>query len=209
MSVKGVPFNSSISLDDFKAKRWDQWSVSQLVTPDTVDDKDACLLAEKINNEYAIFHRVAHHICFDTVRELDFSNHRLDRCIPLIGPRKGMWDGLKVGIAGPPLKTEAGWLLLYHGVSEDAVYRVGALLLDLEHPGNIIGRTSDFLLEPEEVWEKEGEINNVVFPCGASIRGDDLFVYYGGADTVIGVATINLSWLLEVLTWKGDSSDWS
>ena len=116
-----------------------------------------------------------------------------------------MWDGLKVGIAGPPIKTDRGWLLLYHAVSEDAFYRVGAMLLDLNNPGDIIGRTTDFLLEPEESWELRGEIDKVVFPCGASMRGDDLLIYYGGADTVIGVATVRLSWLLDILTWGRDT----
>ena len=200
---------SSISLDDFEARSWDAWSTPQLVTPDTVDDKDECLLAGKIKDQYAVFHRVAHHICFDTVPSLDFEKNRIDKCIPLIGPRHGMWDGVKVGIAGPPITTDAGWLLLYHAVSTDKFYRVGAMLMELDNPGNIIGRTTDFILEPEESWELEGEINHVVFPCGASIRGDDLLIYYGGADTVIGVATTKLSWLLDILTWQQDSDDWS
>lgn len=200
---------SSISLADFEDRKWEEWSIPQLVTPDTVDDKDACLLAEKIKDEYMVFHRVANHICMDTVPSLDFSKNRINKCIPLIGPRHGMWDGLKVGIAGPPIKTKEGWLLLYHGVSNDKYYRVGALLMELENPGNIIGRTSDFILEPEDKWELEGEINRVVFPCGASVRGDDLFIYYGGADTVVGVVTTKLSKLLEILTWQRDSNDWS
>jgi predicted GH43/DUF377 family glycosyl hydrolase len=200
---------SAISLDDFEARKWESWSTPQLVTPDTIDDKDGCLLPEKIKDEYAIFHRVAHHVCFDTVKTLDFSESRIDKCIPLIGPRHGMWDGLKVGIAGPPIKTKAGWLLLYHAVSTEKSYRVGAMLMELENPGNIIGRTTDFILEPEDPWEMEGEINRVVFPCGSSVRGDDLLIYYGGADSVIGVATTKLSWLLDILTWEQNSDDWS
>jgi predicted GH43/DUF377 family glycosyl hydrolase len=200
---------SSISISDFEAKNWGQWSIPQLVTPDTIDDKDACLLAEKIKDEYVVFHRVAHHICMDTVPTLDFSKSRLNKCIPLIGPRHGLWDGLKVGIAVPPIKTNSGWLLLYHGVSTDKYYRVGALLMELENPGNIIGRTADFILEPEEQWELEGEINRVVFPCGASVRDNKLFIYYGGADTVVGVATMELDKLLDILTWQQDSNDWS
>lgn len=196
---------ASISILDFEKRNWDKWSTPQIVTPEGIDDKDACLLAEKIKNEYVIFHRVKHHMCLDTVPSLDFTESRLSKCIPLIGPRKGMWDGLKVGIAGPPLKTDVGWLLFYHAVSTDKMYRVGALLMELDNPGNIIGRTSDFILEPEETWELEGEINNVVFPCGASIRGDDIYLYYGGADTVIGIATLKLSKILEILTWEKDS----
>jgi len=148
-------------------------------------------------------------MCLDTVPSLDFSESRLSKCIPLIGPRPGMWDGLKVGIAGPPIKTDEGWLLLYHAVSTDKFYRVGALLMELENPGNIIGRTTDFILEPEEKWELEGEINRVVFPCGASIRDNKIFIYYGGADTVIGVATTSLPDLLSRLMWQKDSKHWS
>ena len=185
------------------------WSDPQLVTPDDIDDKDACLIAGKIQNEYWLMHRVKHHVCLDTVPEIDFTEHRLNRCIPLIGPRTGMWDGLKVGIAGPPIKTEAGWLLLYHGVSTDKYYRVGVMLMELDNPANIIGRCADFILEPEEHWEMEGEIPKVVFPCGASIRDERLYIYYGGADTVVGVASCELKWLLDILTWKGNDDDWS
>ncbi len=148
-------------------------------------------------------------MCLDTLPNLDFTENRLSKCIPLIGPRRGMWDGLKVGVAGPPIRTDAGWLLFYHAVSSDAVYRVGAILMELDNPGNIIGRSTDFILEPEEDWELRGEINNVVFPCGASLRGEEVFIYYGGADTVIGVATVKLDSLLEILTWKQDSDSWS
>lgn len=200
---------SSLSLDDFEQRAWSKWTDPQLVTPDGVDDKDACLLSKNISDEYWIMHRVKHHICMDSVKELDFTKHRLDKCIPLIGPRTGMWDGLKVGIAGPPIYTEAGWLLLYHGVSTDAYYRVSAMLMEHDNPSSIIGRCSDFILEPEEEWERKGEINNVVFPCGASIRDEKLYIYYGGADTVIGVAYTDLHWLLEVLTWKQDDVNWS
>lgn len=199
---------STISVEDFTNRQWEKWSYPILVTPDNIDDKDACLMAEKINNEYWVMHRIKHHVCLDTVPELDFAIHRLNRCIPLIGPRFGMWDGLKVGIAGPPLRTDKGWLLLYHGVSDDKYYRVGAMLLELDNPSNIIGRTADFVLEPEESWELYGEINKVVFPCGATIRDEHIYIYYGGADTVVGVATARLDWLLDVLTWKQGNDNW-
>lgn len=205
ISVPKVAY-SSISVDDFKKRNWDAWSTPQIVTPGDVDDKDACIMSEKINGKYGIFHRIKHNICLAMVDSLNFENKKVDRCIPLMSPRKGMWDGMKVGIAGPPIKTDKGWLLFYHGISPDAYYRVGAALLDLKNPRNIIGRTSDFILEPEEKWELEGEINKVVFPCGASLRGDDIYLYYGGADTVIGVAILKLSKILEVLTWKSESN---
>ena len=198
---------SKILISEFENRNWSAWSEPQLVTPENIDDKDACLLSEKIKDEYVIFHRIQHHVCLDTVPSLNFLESRLSKCIPLIGPRTGMWDGLKVGIAGPPLKTSEGWLLFYHAVSTDKMYRVGAMLMEIDNPGNIIGRTTDFVLEPEESWELVGEINNVVFPCGASVRGDDIYLYYGGADTLVGVATIKMSKILEILTWEKDSEN--
>jgi len=190
---------TSISEEDFVKNNW-RWTKPIIFSPYDIDDKDTCLFPEKINGQYMVLHRVASHICGDTLNSLDFEKERITKCIQLIGPRPGMWDSKKVGIAGPPMKTEKGWLLLYHGVSDDSVYRVGAALLDLENPANVLARTSDFLLEPEEEWEKEGQIQNVVFPCGAVIREDTIFVYYGGADSVVAGATISLSELLRILS---------
>ncbi len=110
-----------------------------------------------------------------------------------------MWDSKKVGIAAPPIKTDRGWLALYHGVSENNTYRVGAVLCDTKDPPKIIARTDEPLLEPDMPYEKEGQIPNVVFPCGAVLIGDTIFVYYGGADQVVGVATIKLADLLGYL----------
>jgi predicted GH43/DUF377 family glycosyl hydrolase len=108
-----------------------------------------------------------------------------------------MWDDLKIGISSTPLKTEEGWLILYHGVSfEGHRYRVGAALLDLKNPEKVLGRTDAPLFTPEMPYEKEGIVPNVVFPCGSIILGSKLVIYYGGADTVIGVATISLRKLL-------------
>lgn len=111
-----------------------------------------------------------------------------------------MWDGQKVGITAPPIKTPKGWLLLYHGVSSNHhTYRVGLALLDLHNPLNVIARASQPIFEPETPYEKFGIMPNVVFPCGTTVRNDTLFMYYGGADSVVGVATISLEKLLNSL----------
>jgi len=171
------------------------------VTPLEVDDKDACILPEKINNKYFVLHRIGRDICGDFLPSLDFKKHKVTKCIKIIGPRPGMWDGIKVGIAGPPIKTKKGWLLLYHGISkENHTYRVGALLLDLKDPTIVLARSTDPIFEPQESYEKVGVVNGVVFPCGMIEVGKLLFVYYGGADTVIGVATIETKILLNALT---------
>lgn len=90
--------------------------------------------------------------------------------------------------------------MLYHGVSDEGIYRVGAVLLDLKNPTNIIGRTDNPIFEPEADYEKNGYVSHVVFPCGAVLLDKTLFVYYGGGDRVSGVATINIEYLLKVLT---------
>ena len=189
---------SYISVKDFLKRNWN-WSKPILITPPDIDDKDACILPEKINGQYMILHRIKNQICVDFFSSLDRPLEEVTRGIRLMGPRFGMWDSKKIGIAGVPIKTKAGWLLLYHGVGEDVYYRLGAALLDLKNPMRVISRTNETILEPEKKYEKEGHVPNVVFPCGHILRGDTLYHYYGGADSVIGVATMKLSTLLEML----------
>lgn len=122
----------------------------------------------------------------------NFEKHTL-----LLKPEED-WEELKVGAGPPPIKTTTGWLVIYHGVSRDKVYRAGAALLDLHDPSKIIGRTKTPILEPKEPYEKFGDVNNVVFPTGACVVDNDkLFVYYGGADRVCCLATADLNYLLD------------
>jgi len=190
---------SSISVKDFVANRWDKWEKPQLITPDPVQDKDTALLPEKIGGQYMIMHRIDPLLCADFLDTLDFKKSRLTRCIEIMGPRPGMWDSKKIGIAGPPIKTPKGWLLIYHGVSKTGTYRLGAVLLDLKNPAVIISRSVDTIFEPLEEYERIGQVRNAVFSCGAVLRGDTLYIYYGGADTVVGVATMSLKKLLKIL----------
>jgi beta-1,2-mannobiose phosphorylase / 1,2-beta-oligomannan phosphorylase len=108
------------------------------------------------------------------------------------------WEQLKVGAGPPPIRTRAGWLIIYHGVSRERVYRAGAAILDIRDPSKIIGRTKTPILEPKEPYEKFGDVNNVVFPTGACVVDNDkLFIYYGGADKVCCLATADLNYLLD------------
>jgi beta-1,2-mannobiose phosphorylase / 1,2-beta-oligomannan phosphorylase len=111
-----------------------------------------------------------------------------------------MWDSKKIGLAGTPIKTKAGWLMFYHGIGEDNHYRLGAALLDIKSPLILLARTDEAILEPVKKYEKDGQVPNVVFPCAHILRGDTVFHYYGGADSVIGVATQKLSRILAVLS---------
>ena len=108
---------------------------------------------------------------------------------------------MRVGICAPPIRTKHGWLLLYHGISKSHhTYRVGAALLDLDDPAIVLARTADPIFEPEEDYEKKGIVNNVVFPCGATVARGLLHIYYGAADTVVGVATMPLHIILRALS---------
>jgi predicted GH43/DUF377 family glycosyl hydrolase len=193
---------SHISVEDFLKRRFENWSKPRLLSPSMVDDKDACIVPGKFPHGHLVFHRIGNQICADFLEDIKDEAHMLNRCIEILRPRYGMWDEKKVGIAGPPIKTDAGWLLFYHGVSANGIYRVGVALLDKDDPTYVISRLSDPIFEPQEKYELEGQIPNVVFPCGAVVRDDTIYMYYGGGDSVVGLATCSLSKLLSVLLPK-------
>jgi predicted GH43/DUF377 family glycosyl hydrolase len=191
---------TSITEKNFLEKNW-KWQKPILITPAGFDDKDTCIFSEKIKGQYFFLHRVGNEICGDYLKSLDFKKESVKKCIRIIGPRINSWDSSKVGISAPPIKTKSGWLLLYHGVSKSHnTYRIGAILLDLNDPAIVLARTTDSIFEPKELYEKVGIVNNVVFPCGMALEDGLLYIYYGGADTVVGVATIELDIVLKALT---------
>jgi predicted GH43/DUF377 family glycosyl hydrolase len=171
------------------------------------DNRLPCLFPEKINGLYARLdrpYRVAPHdfhymgnIWISYSPDLVFwGKHR-----PLLKPGFSHWCGTKIGPT-PPIRTKEGWLVLIHGVIENCAghrYSIGAMLLDLENPEIIRGKTYSSILEPYEPYEFNGIVPNVVFTCGAIAdeEKDEIRVYYGCADTYIGLATGNLSELLD------------
>lgn len=169
------------------------------VTGDDVDDRDVIIFPEKVNGKYVMFHRPTEWVGakFGTEKPgiwLSYSDdmkHWGDEF--LLAVPKYEWEIKKIGGGTPPLKTDKGWLVIYHGVDAAHIYRAGAMMLDLNDPRKIIARCPHFILEPETEFEKEGFVKNVVFPTGNVIIGDTLFVYYGGADTVCCVATAKLN----------------
>ncbi|OGI58426.1 hypothetical protein A3F19_01540 [Candidatus Nomurabacteria bacterium RIFCSPHIGHO2_12_FULL_37_29] len=191
---------TSITEKNFLQKNW-KWTKPILITPAGFDDKDTCIFPEKIDGKYFVLHRMGGEICGDYLKSLDFKNQKIKKCIRIIGSRINSWDNAKVGISAPPMKTKYGWLLLYHGISRSHnTYRVGALLLDKNDPAIVLARTTDPIFSPEEPYEKIGIVNNVVFPCGMVEKDGLLYIYYGGADTVVGVATMGLDIVLRALT---------
>jgi predicted GH43/DUF377 family glycosyl hydrolase len=192
---------SSLSVADFKEKKFDTWSEPYILTPDGTDDKDVCVLPELLDGKALIIHRIDPNICADLFDELP-PKRTIDRCIEIMNPRPGMWDSVKVGAAGPPIRIAEGWLFIYHAVGADHVYRLGAALLDAKTATTVISRTDAPIFSPVLPWEKNGVVNNVIFSCGIILRENMLYIYYGGADTAIGVATLSLPLLVDRLLPK-------
>lgn len=105
----------------------------------------------------------------------------------------------RIGGGTPPVKTEKGWFMLYHGVDAKGIYRVGAVLLDLQDPAKVIARTKEYLMEPDQDFELSGIYEGCVFPTGCVVKEGTLYVYYGCADQYIGLATCNFTELIEYL----------
>ncbi len=188
-----------ISLNDFLGKYWN-WSEPVLISPPGMDDKDAALFPRKIKGKYAILHRLGGSIWLDYADDLNFDGNRWIYGQVLMEPTPMPRVHKKIGIAGPPIETPYGWLLLCHGVTvKGAEYDIKAALLDLDDPLSVIGRTYSTIMEPEADYEKNGIVNNVVFSCGAVVIQDTLYFYYGGGDKVIGVATVGMNELLDKL----------
>ncbi len=171
-----------------------------VLIPD-VQDKDAIIFPELFQGQVVMLHRIEPNIQIaflpgvEALRHPDWAywrDHLHDvEAHTLMRPRFS-WEASKIGAGPPPVKTDEGWLLIYHGVDSHHVYRAGAALLDLENPRRVIARLPDPILEPEAPYEREGDIPNVVFPTGAIVRAGALHVYYGAADKVCGLATMPL-----------------
>jgi predicted GH43/DUF377 family glycosyl hydrolase len=193
---------TSIAIDDFLKKNW-EWEKPKLISPPGVDDKDACIVKRVKGDGYIAFHRLGDVIWMDKLRDLDFPEKKFLSGGIIAQARKDKWDNVKVGISAPPIESEHGWILLYHAVSNPGfIYKIGAMLLDFEDPKNILARTNEPVFEPEKPYELNGNVPNVVFPCGAVVIDGTIYLYYGGADSVIGVATMPLKTLTEILLGK-------
>jgi predicted GH43/DUF377 family glycosyl hydrolase len=168
-------------------------------------DKNACLLPEKINGKFVIFHRIFPNILIDFVDDMDFDGKtRWLEGQFKITVKNSSWDNLKVAAGPPPIKTKEGWLFIYHAIDEkdDLRYKIGAMLLDLQEPTRVLARTKQPILEPLASYENEGLKAGVVYPCGAVVLNGRLFVYYGGADMVTCVATAKLDEFLARLCYE-------
>jgi len=196
--------NSALAITkDFK-----KWRRLGRITQSHLDDRDVILFPEKINGKYAMLHRPKEWVGegfgpkYPAVW-IRFSNDLLNWDEPskvLIEGIEGSWEE-KVGGSTPPIKTDKGWFVLYHGVENGGkgYYRVGAMMLDLDDPTKVIARTRNFLMEPEHYYEIDGFYKGCVFPTGNVVKDGILYVYYGGADKYVGVATADFNELVDKL----------
>ncbi|KKS95866.1 MAG: Glycosidase-related protein [Candidatus Gottesmanbacteria bacterium GW2011_GWA2_43_14] len=190
---------TSISIPDFINKKWN-WEKPVLISPPNIDDKDAIMFPEKINGKYVFLHRFSPNIWIDYYSELEFGEDNYLNGEILMEPRVYSWDSEKIGIGPPPIKTRAGWLLVYHGISRySKKYRLGAALLQTDNPSVVLSRLDYPVMEPESEHEKRGFRPDTVFSNGAVVIGDKLFLYTGAGDQVVDVVTMPLEKLLAEL----------
>jgi predicted GH43/DUF377 family glycosyl hydrolase len=192
---------TSITLADFENKHFN-WSAPMLISPPGEIHKNWVIFPEKINGKFAILHSISPDILIDYFTDLG----ELDgtKFIHSIHGWSATWNKREPGIRGvgpSPIKTSAGWLVLYHKMekSDPDRYKLWAMLLDLKDPTKVLYKSPSPILEPDEWYENEGYKWGVVYSCGAVVKNGTLFVYYGGADKVTCVATIKLAELLEDL----------
>ena len=171
-------------------------------------EKDAVLFPEKINGKFAMLHRIlpgiqiAYFENFSDLRIGYWKKYLAELNKHVVMDPKYPHENRYIGSGCPPIKTEIGWLLIYHTVEvtlTERIYHASAALLDLKNPGKVIARLQKPLFSPTETWEKKGVVNNVVFPTGAIQKNDDLYIYYGAADDCIGLKIVSISELLTEL----------
>jgi len=171
------------------------------------DDKDAAVFPRRFGGRYAMIHRPVSSGSGGAHIWLSFSpdlTHWGDHHVLLRARRGAWWDANKIGLSPPPLETPEGWLLLYHGVRHTpggCIYRLGLALLDLDEPWRVIRRSDEWIFAPEKPYERNGDVNGVVFPCGwiHDQQAGTIRMYYGGADSCLALATANVSEVLEYI----------
>ncbi len=173
------------------------------------DDKDSALLPRRIDGCWALIHRpmttLGSHMWISYSPDLRYwGRHRL-----MLEARRGAWwDANKIGLSPPPIETSRGWLVFYHGVRQTpsgCLYRLGLALFELENPEKCLLRGDSWIFGPEAEYERHGDVNDVVFPCGYTMEadGDTLNIYYGAADCAIALARASVRSLLDWLDANG------
>jgi predicted GH43/DUF377 family glycosyl hydrolase len=204
--ARGGPGVSLALTSDFKT--FDRYGV--IMPP---EDKDAALLPRRIGGFWALIHRpvtpTGAHMWISYSSDLrHWGSHK----VILEARRGGWWDANKIGLCSPPIETPRGWLTLYHGVRRTAagsIYRLGLALFDLDRPDVCLQRGDSWMFGPEAPYERNGDVHDVVFPCGQIIDadGDTIRLYYGAADSCVAMATGSIVALLAWLDKHSSPGD--
>ncbi len=180
-------------------KDWKTFERRGMIFP--AHNKDCALFEEKINGKYYALHRPSspelggNYIWIaESPDQIHWGNHKY-----IAVTRDNSWDGGRIGAGAPPIKTEKGWLEIYHGATPENRYCLGALLLDLNDPSKVIARSKEAIMEPIAEYEKTGFFGNVVFTNGHLVDGDTVTVYYGASDEVICKADFSIQEILASL----------
>jgi predicted GH43/DUF377 family glycosyl hydrolase len=181
---------TSILAKDFLYKNW-SWGPRFYPFPSSIN-KNAVLFPSKIDDKFVMLHRIDPNIYIAYSEDLK----RWQDSKIILKPRQKMWDSRKIGAAGPPIELPEGWLQIYHGVDEDYIYRLGAIIMDKRNPEKVFYRTNDPIIEPLEEYECNGLVPNVVFSCGAILRNEKVLISYGCADAVISISTFSVEEIL-------------
>lgn len=165
------------------------------------ENKDVLIFPEKIQGKYYALHRPSLsslgglNIWLASSPDLlSWGNHKF-----LIGTREDSWESQRIGGGLPPIKTEKGWLIIYHGANEKSRYCMGAALLDLNSPDKVIARAKQPIMEPTVEYEQKGFFGDVVFGCGGVVEGDTLTMYYGASDTTTAGCKLSMREILNQL----------
>ncbi len=199
---------SYISKGNFLAKRW-CWARPKLISKPGQIQKNWVLFPEKIHGKYAVLHGLSPEIRIEYINDpKKLGDGKYIESLSSHGGRGYVetarlhaWDNIVRGVGAPPLKTAYGWLVFYHGMDmrDPGKYKVGVMLLDLNHPERILCRSAEPVLEPETIYENSGHKRGVIYVCGAVVKDEKLFVYYGAADHTSAVATAHLETFLQAL----------
>lgn len=191
--VEGIAKKPKIALSttkDFKT-----FVDYDVIIPNIVG-KNSSLFPRKINGHYWLLYRegVGKTYFSESDRLTSWTDKKF-----VFEERPGCWDCKRTGIGAPPIYTEKGWLLFYHGIDSVNTYRLGIMFLDLNDPSKVLYRSPEPVFEPEKDYEKYGYIENVVFTCGVIEKNDQFYIYYGASDQVIGLATVDVKAVLALL----------
>lgn len=193
---------STLPLKNFLENDW-RWTKPIFLSPPQEIHKNWVLFPEKIRGKYAILHSISPNVLIDYVDDMKiFSGEKFIRSYYSgRSGRAGKWDNWVRGVGPTPMKTKYGWLVLYHAMDNEDPdrYKLGAMLLDLNDPTKVLYRSRSPFLEPDVSYENDGFKAGVVYCCGSAIMNDTLFIYYGGADTVTCVATLDLEKFMKEL----------